>query len=1373
MELKKSNKIYGDYYIGLDIGTNSVGIAATDSNYNLIKYKGEPVWCSHLFDEGHQCADRRGFRTARRRLDRRQQRVQLIDELFASEVGKVDKNFYIRKKESALWREDKTDSSTGNMYFNDEDYKDVDYHKEYPTIHHLIVALMEQDKAFDIRLVNIAIDWLVAHRGHFLSEISVKNVDKITDFETVYNKFIDFFNMEGLQDSYNAWIEADCKELEKIIKSKSGITTKKRELKQVIYGGKVPKEESVPYKYESMINFLAGGKIKAKDLFQQSEYESDFSFSISDDMEEILPQLGDDAEFVSKMTAIYEWSVLTDVLNGEKYISKAKVEVYDQHKKDLEQLKKFVRKYAPKEYYKIFRESGEKLKNYTAYSYNLKSVDTTKDKVELPEKKAKQKEFNDFLKKTLKLDKIEEKIEEQDLESYTDMVSRIENAAFMPKQVNSDNRVIPHQLYQIELERILDKAENYLPFLKEKDADGLTITEKIKSVFTFRVPYYVGPLRNDKDNSKNAWIKRKAEGKILPWNFDQMVDKDASEEEFIRRMTNTCTYLPGESVLPKWSLLYSGFMVLNEINNIKVNGQSISVEAKQRIYHELFEKKAKVTVKMIRGFLESNNYMQKEDVLEGIDVTIKSSLKAHYEFRNLLAAGTLSKEKVECIIKHNTYVEDRVRYRNWINREFPNLSAEDKKYIGKLKYNDFGRISRKMLYDLKGVNKKTGEIGTIIHFMWETNDNFMQLLSKDQYTFWEQIEEEQRKYYESKKFSVEDQLDEMYVSNAVKRPILRTLDVVEDVVSTLGYAPKKFFVEMARGADPDQKGRTTTRKQQLLELYKNVEEDTRILEKELEDMGDMANNRLQSEAIFLYYLQFGRCAYSGQAIDLSQIKSGKYNIDHIYPQCYIKDDSIVNNKVLVLSELNAKKGDTIPINEEIRTSQKAFWSKLRKANLMSDEKYKRLTRNTPFSDEEKQGFINRQLVETRQSMKAVTQILKQKYKDTEIVYVKARLASKFRQEFLTPKSRLINDLHHAKDAYLNVVVGNVYHERFTRKWFDISGQYTVNPKSLFKRIVQHGEDIIWDPNVHMDKVKSIYKKNNIKMTRYSFCQKGRLFAQMPLKKKIDLVPLKKGMDPAKYGGYNKSGATFFIIAAYDKGMKKEVSFVPIELMFSEQFLKDEDFAKKYVQEQLQKLSAKPVSNVWFPLGMRKIKIASVLSLDNYEVWVASKANKGSRVVLSSAENLIFSKNMEGYIKRIENYVNKKNSKQNIVLDENYDGITSEQNMKVYDCLLSKMETSLFSKMPCCQAKLVRNGKEKFSNLSLEEQTVALIRIIECIKAGRKSNVDLRSIGGSANAASVYMSANLSSSPYDDIRIVDYSPAGLHRKESVNLKDFLK
>lgn len=406
-------------------------------------------------------------------------------------------------------------------------------------------------------------------------------------------------------------------------------------------------------------------------------------------------------------------------------------------------------------------------------------------------------------------------------------------------------------------------------------------------------------------------------------------------------------------------------------------------------------------------------------------------------------------------------------------------------------------------------------------------------------------------------------------------------------------------------------------------------------------------------------------------------------------------------------------------------------------------------------------------------MKAVTQILKQKYKNTEIVYVKARLASQFRQEFLTPKSRLINDLHHAKDAYLNAVVGNVYHERFTRKWFNISDKYTVNPKSLFKRTVQHGEEVIWDPDVHMDKVKSIYKKNNIKMTRYSFCQKGGLFDQMPLKKKADLVPLKKGMDPVKYGGYNKSGATFFIVAAYDKGTKKEASFVPIELMFSEQFLKDEDFAKQYVQEQLQKLSAKTVSNVWFPLGMRKIKFKTVLSLDGYEVWVNGKSGGGKQLLLSSAESLIVSKEIETYIKKLENYKRKKDERKDVLLDEAYDGISKSENIKLYDCFINKLQTSIFSQMPGCQKEVISDGKQKFMDIAIEEQVDALISIITLLKSGRAGGIDLTAINGKSKSGAMYLGANLSSSPYDDIRIVDYSPAGLHRKESVNLKDFLK
>ena len=149
------------------------------------------MWGSHLFDPANQCAERRGFRTARRRLDRRQQRVQLVDEIFAPEGAKVDKNYYIRKKESALYGGDETVHNESYLFFNGLDYNEKDYYRDYPTIHHLICDLMQTtDKKFDIRLINIAVDWLVAHRGHFLSDIGMANVDKVLDFHAKYEYFI-------------------------------------------------------------------------------------------------------------------------------------------------------------------------------------------------------------------------------------------------------------------------------------------------------------------------------------------------------------------------------------------------------------------------------------------------------------------------------------------------------------------------------------------------------------------------------------------------------------------------------------------------------------------------------------------------------------------------------------------------------------------------------------------------------------------------------------------------------------------------------------------------------------------------------------------------------------------------------------------------------------------------------------------------------------------------------------------------------------------------------------------------------------------------------------------------------------------------------
>ncbi len=66
----------------------------------------------------------------------------------------------------------------------------------------------------------------------------------------------------------------------------------------------------------------------------------------------------------------------------------------------------------------------------------------------------------------------------------------------------------------------------------------------------------------------------------------------------------------------------------------------------------------------------------------------------------------------------------------------------------------------------------------------------------------------------------------------------------------------------------------------------------------LEAMGDEADSRLQSDKLFLYCLQLEKCAYTGEAIELGELFTKVYDINHIYPQSKVQDDSILNNKVL-------------------------------------------------------------------------------------------------------------------------------------------------------------------------------------------------------------------------------------------------------------------------------------------------------------------------------------------------------------------------------------------------------------------------------------------------------------------------------------------
>lgn len=1353
---------FDEYYMGLDIGTDSVGWCVSDGKYKVLKYKGNAMWGSSLFDPANQASERRGFRCARRRIDRRNTREQLLQELFSKAICEIDANFFMRRAESALQKNDRTCGSDSFIFDNSED--DKRFYSNFPTIHHLICELMKNKEPHDVRLVYWACSWLLAHRGHFLLDISLDNINMINSGEGLISELMHWFDSQD----YERPFECDYNKFCGILIAENRRQERERKLKDLLWNGKKPEEkENCPIDVQKLIKLICGMKVGICDLFRNSEYADiqNNNISLSDaNFDEIFEQLcseinADDAELIRISKAVSDWAQLQNVLNGKDFISEAKVDVYEKHKEHLRLLKKFVKKYIPAKYSEIFREASDK-NNYVRYSSNLKSAGEIKSETF---KSCSCEDFCKYIKSVFK-DVVPD---DEDKSDYAVMEGALEANCFCPKQIVGENRIIPYQLYYVELKKILENAANYLPFLNEKDEYG-SVSDKILQIMTFRVPYYVGPLVN-LNNGGHSWIVRKS-GRILPWNFDDMVDRDKSEEEFIDKLTATCTYIAGEKVLPKNSLLYSKFTVLNEINNIRINGVRLDGAAKQGVYSNVFMKRRRVSLRNIKDFLASIGvFCEKTDKLEGIDVSVKSSLKPYLDFARLFENGILTEEQAERIIARITVTTDKKRLKTWLKENYT-LEDKDINYLANLGYSDYGRLSRRFLSELPEVDMQTGEVigGTIIEQLWDNSVNLMELLG-DNRGFRKQIDKLNYDFYSEHPKSIEERLSEMYVPTAVRRAVIRTLDIVSEIGKLTGNAPAKIFVEMARDHTDDKKGKRTVSRKNQVENYLKKLPDTEELLAQLETKSE---GDLRGDKLFLYFMQLGKCMYSGEKISLDELGTKLYDIDHIYPRSKVKDDS-VDNRVLVKSELNEAKGDIIPINRQIQKDMISFWTTLHKNGLVSDKKFERLTRITHFSDNELADFISRQLVETRQSTKAVAVLLKEMFPETEIVYVKAGLVSDFRHTFDLVKCRDVNDLHHAKDAYLNIVMGNVYNTKFTKNPYNFikesgadSHNYSMKLDSLLDHDIIRGKTAAWRKDETLADVKNQMAKNNIRFVRYSYCQKGGLFDQKPLRKGHGQVPRKKGLDVKSYGGYQKATISYFLLAKFTEKKKSVVSLVPVELRFASGIKTIEDkerFCKEYAEKK--KIAFEKVL-----LGGRIIKVNTLFEIDGFRANLSGRT--GNYITMKKGMPLILPPDFEQYVKKIASYCEKRAEavkiKAKVPNITKYDKITVEQNIELYDILLEKLTGTAYKVLMSNSAEIVRKNRDTFVGLSVEEQTVALKQIVGLFGCN-VSLFDLTAIKGSSQTGRAMISMKFSAAKdISDIRIIDQSPTGLIERRSDNL-----
>lgn len=1037
------------YSIGLDIGTNSVGWAVIGEDDQLLRYKKKNMWGARLFDQANKAEDRRLQRSARRRLKRRRQRINFLQQIFAPIVLPVDDGFFIKLNESMLHLDDKTTSPLKLSLEKAGYYEKEDGALKYPTIYHLRKALTEADEKFDPRLVYLAIHHIIKYRGNFLYQGQTFAVEDTSDVADMLTRVFEY--MEEHLGFSSEELEAKKEEIIELLKRNDLSRSSRRSRIESLFQFEKRQKDS----FKQIISAIVGLKVEAQKIFLDID-KCSFDFpKLEEKRSEIESVLGENIELFDLLQGVYSWSVLQGVLRGESNISQAMINKYDAYAKDLQFIKSLFKKYLNSEYKSFFKSKKDDKQyiHYTKYSesgWNYEEfVKDLKSYIEKARSKGAQLDTPDAIR----------------------FMERLENGEAFSKQRMSDNGAIPYQLHKDELIKIIEKQGRFYPELLEKVDNGDGKEEyKLVRLIEYRIPYYVGPLQSvNQTNSKFAWAKRLEGGDITPFNFYKKVDRIGSAESFIHNLTNNCTYLPAEPVLPRHSLLFSEFTVRNEIKNMRVNGEQVSIDLENKLFNELFLVKTNVTAKNIEAYLQTHHFPPakggaKLEISGLAGTSFHSSMTSYIDFTTKvgivdLQLDTTSElyDMVENIINWITIFEDKAILREKIKKAYDGMLTEMQiDTIVKLNYSGWASLSRKLLTEITDKPEGSDLGQSIIQLLRTTPHNFMQIISQD--CIKAKLQAALDAYMSEGSLTIDNIISDLPASPAVKRGIRQAAKLVDEIIELQGEKPERIYIEMARGADGG--GRKVNRRAEIKKLFDKVAINEAYLSKaEYKQLaGELAEANVDQDSIVLYLRQLGKCAYSGKPIAIEQVAQ-MCQIDHILPQSLIKDNSF-DNRVLVLTKENQRKRESYPLDPELVQRQIGLWRYWLESKLMTPTKFARLTKTAEKYEAGRAGggFIKRQLVETRQITKHVAALFDKLYKPegeaTIVEPVKAHITSEFRNKFNFPKSRSINDFHHAKDAYLAAVLGRYLMKEFSDRKRGV----------LYERYISFKKDITSDKN---------------------------------------------------------------------------------------------------------------------------------------------------------------------------------------------------------------------------------------------------------------------------------------------------------------------
>lgn len=562
--------------------------------------------------------------------------------------------------------------------------------------------------------------------------------------------------------------------------------------------------------------------------------------------------------------------------------------------------------------------------------------------------------------------------------------------------------------YRKEILQVLETQKSHIDDLSDDFCD------EYLAIFNRKRKYYEGP---GNENSRTDY------GKYTTHLNDN--GEYITENNIFEKLIGKCSVYSEELRAAAASYTAQEFNLLNDLNNLTINGRKLYEEEKVAIVEQV---KCSNTINMrkiissvmgetIEEFhgarIDKNEkeifhkfeiYNKMRKALADIDVDITTFSREDLdEIGHILTLNTDKEAMLEAFLNSQIILTDTVR-----------------DCLITLRKNNGSLFSKWHSFSVRIMNE-------LIPVMYEHPKEQMTLLTEMG------IGKNKVDEFRGLKYIPVGAASEDIFNPVVRRSVRISFKILNELLRKYGKL-EDVVIEMPRDRNSDEQRKRINDNQKM-----NEKEMSYITNKlsSIYDIrltsADFSSQKQLNLKLKLWNEQDGRCLYSGRLIDPRDLLAHPelFEVDHIIPRSISFDDSR-NNKVLVYRTENQKKGNQTPYYYLTHTNSE--WSfENYKATVIALSKKKeyglsrKKVRNLLFSDDITKrdvlkGFISRNINDTGYASRVVLNTMQSFFQaqetGTKVKVIKGSYTHQMRVNMKLDKDRESSYAHHAVDAML-------------------------------------------------------------------------------------------------------------------------------------------------------------------------------------------------------------------------------------------------------------------------------------------------------------------------------------------------------------------